>query len=713
MHFSTSENGSRISPLPLVLLLAFASSAFGQIPACTTSASATLVHQEGLAERTGDITLTCTGGSPGTPVSTTLFVSFNANITNRLDINGVPQGISVSANPGGGAFSAGSLRLTSATTLSISGLAYSVPPVAATPVTITISGVRVAVASLSNGSAPSVVTATVQGVGAQFSTSQAVNVAISAPGLLQSLLNNGVPCLGSPLPSGLDFNSFATLTNSSTLRVTEASATAFAKKQPGDDTGTRILLNISGYGPGARVFLPDVIVGNDGSTPTSSGAFGVSASGGSYTPGSGQLLLVRVNGADSNGAGGTLATQQPAVAANFSTVSETTLTAGSGVAVYEVVDSNSAIVESAQIPVFVAVNQTSCPSSLVPSVTASLAPVSTVSIATQTDPIPRFVKSTVSSDCTQLNDCNAAYYPMLTVDTTPINLSGSVSGNKQSATVRVGNSGAGMLYYTASVTYASGSGWLTVSPTSGVNNGVIQIIADPASLQLGIYKATVSVNAGSYGVMTIPVTFTVGPAGVVISNVGNAASFVYGTVAPGSYAVVFGMNLAGRNVSVTFNGLPGQIVYSSSTQINLIVPAVLAGEQGAAVIARVDGVTGNTFIVRLAANAPGIFTPGIVNVTDSTVNSPDHPAKRGDFVSVYLTGLAIPVTGQVTVDIGSQTNLIPQYAGAQPTLPALDQVNIVVPSSLPATPNPVSLQVCIPDQTGARLCSNQVSLYIK
>jgi len=46
-------------------------------------------------------------------------------------------------------------------------------------------------------------------------------------------------------------------------------------------------------------------------------------------------------------------------------------------------------------------------------------------------------------------------------------------------------------------------------------------------------------------------------------------------------------------------------------------------------------------------------------------------------------------------------------------LPALDQVNVTVPSSLPASPNPVQVQVCIPGSTGQQVCSNQVPLYIQ
>jgi uncharacterized protein (TIGR03437 family) len=250
-----------------------------------------------------------------------------------------------------------------------------------------------------------------------------------------------------------------------------------------------------------------------------------------------------------------------------------------------------------------------------------------------------------------------------------------------------------------------------VSPNSGANIVTLQVIANPATLAQGTYTATLTVSAGSYGSGVIPVTFTVGPVGVTILNVGNAASFTYGTVAPGSYAVLYGLNMSGSNLSVTFNGLSATIVYSSATQINLIVPASLSGQQAASVIVSAGGLTSNSFRVNLAANAPGIFNPGIINVADGSVNSATHPASRGSYVSIYLTGLSNPVS-TVSVSIGSLTGLVPQFAGPQPTLPALDQVNVLVPASLSATASPVPVQVC----TGTlftQTCSNQVNLYIQ
>ena len=695
-------------PFLIVPLLLFPFSIFAQQPICNVTTSAPQVHQEGLTELIGSITASCSGGTVGSTVSLNLFLTLNTNITNRPDANGIPTGITVTGA------TVGSLQQTSATSLNFSSVNFIVT---GSPVAITIAGIRAAVAPLSAGtagSAPAVVTASFLGIGATFPSTAQLILAFSQPTLLASVLNNGVPCNGSPLPTTLDFPTFATTSESSAVRITEASASSFTAKQAGADSGMRILLKVGGYGTGSRVFVPDYIVGSTGSQPTSAGEFATSVFAGTYTPGgAGQLLLIRVNGADANGAGGTLAFPQPTAATTFGSVTELTVTGGNAMVAYEVVDANAGIQESAQIPVFVVAAQTTCPSTLTPTLAVETAPVSTVATATLTDPIPRFVATNPALDCTVRGDCTAFYFPQFTVNTSPINLTGSSLGGPQSANVTTSNPGQGIVNFTTSITYQSGSGWLSVTPSSGSNNATLQVIASPMTLAAGTYNATVTVSAGSYGGGTIPVTFVVGPPGVTIQNVGNAASFTYGTVAPGSYAVLYGLNLL--NASVTFNSLPATIVYNSATQLNLIVPSALGTQTNAAVVATVGTNVSNSFKVALALNGPGIFNPGIVNA-DGSINSAAHPAPRGNFASIYLTGFSIiggMTTGTVTVNFGTLMNQPTLFAGAQPTLPALDQVNVTVPSALTLSPNPVQVQVCIPGSLGAPVCSNQVPLYIQ
>src|SRR5262249_460310 len=51
---------------------------------CSESAVPPIVKGEGIAERTGDIALNCSGGAPGAIVDGNLSIFLNVNIANRL-----------------------------------------------------------------------------------------------------------------------------------------------------------------------------------------------------------------------------------------------------------------------------------------------------------------------------------------------------------------------------------------------------------------------------------------------------------------------------------------------------------------------------------------------------------------------------------------------------------------------------------------------------
>jgi uncharacterized protein (TIGR03437 family) len=483
-------------------------------------------------------------------------------------------------------------------------------------------------------------------------------------------------------------------------------------QDPTADTGTRILVKLSGYPSGTTIYVPDAIVGNSGSLPTSSGAFASSINPGQYAPNSNQLLLVRVNGADATGNGGTLAFGAPATTTTFSTTTQIALNGGVAYVVYEVVDSNPAVEESAQIPIF----ESSAPfcsasSSTQPSYTVSLAPVSTVSIATQTDPIPRFIAVTPGSDCQQIGDCNSSYYPRLSVAQTSLSISGASLGPKVNGYIQEGNSGSGILPFQTSITYQSGSNWLTIYPSSGVVNTNLDLVADPSALAPGTYQATVTINAGIYGSASVPVTFTVGPPGVTVQNIVNAASWQAGSIAPGSIAAIFGLNLAGANPQVLFNGVSGTVLYDGSSQINVLVPASLGTAAPVSVIVLINGLTSNTSSLTLTPNAPAIFASGILDQNNS-VNSASAPEVPGNYIQIFLTGLASPTPNPVTVNIGSQTGLTTAYAGPAPGINGLEQVNVQIPPGLTVTGNSVPLAVCIPAAGGQQQCSPTVTLYL-
>ncbi|HWF09775.1 MAG TPA: hypothetical protein VG297_15010, partial [Bryobacteraceae bacterium] len=300
-------------------------------------------------------------------------------------------------------------------------------------------------------------------------------VATSAPTLLSSIFNYGLPCTGSPAPVTNDFPGLiAAGTTSSTVRVTEAFSTAFASKQASADSGVRFLVNISGYTASSTIYVPDMIVGNRSSAPTTAGQIIGVANGGTYDPSQNPLLLARVTNADSTGAGGTpFLLIAPGSTTSFTSVSQVPLVNGSGTVTYEVINADGSAVESAQIPVFVSVPASNCATPPANKLSAMLAPVSAVSVPTQTDPVPRFVSAIPPSDCTALGDCTAPYFPLLQVDSTSVTITGSSQGPVVKGFITLTNGGSNQYNFSVTKTYLPATGqssadWLTLNAASGV-----------------------------------------------------------------------------------------------------------------------------------------------------------------------------------------------------------------------------------------------------
>ncbi len=104
---------------------------------------------------------------------------------------------------------------------------------------------------------------------------------------------------------------------------------------------------------------------------------------------------------------------------------------------------------------------------------------------------------------------NAAQSPTISLSPTSLSFSATVGGgNPSSQNVTVSNSGGGTLASpTTSITYGSGSGWLTV--TKSGSSAPYTLVNQPAtgSLAAGAYTATVSV--ASAGATNTPQTYTV------------------------------------------------------------------------------------------------------------------------------------------------------------------------------------------------------------
>ncbi|MCU1262398.1 MAG: hypothetical protein JWO80_5283, partial [Bryobacterales bacterium] len=641
-----------------------------------------------------------------TVVAANVTVTLSVPITNRISAAGVPNA-SMTVNTGAGPVAAGSALLLSTNTLAFNGVSFTVPTSGG--VTIQIGNIRGAMPQAQPG----------QQITASLSTSLALSnpvliVATPQRGLLATYATRGITCVGSPLPSTINLtNLFSAGTIFTSTRLTEGFAGAFMPKDATSDTGTRIILSYSGFPSGSQLYVPDLIAGNDAVQPTAGGDIGGQQSGGEYQSiAQGSLLLARVLGTDANGTGGAPVATKGSISGlvSFNAATLVPLTNGSGIAVYEVIDSNPSILESAQFPTFLGLAAPPNQTPVIAHEAVSFAPISTIATATTSDPIPRFAALAPPSDCQALGDCGASYFPALSVDTTSLQYSAPAGGAFQTKYVRVNNTGGGFLLFTAALTFQNGgTKWLTADPPSGLNNATVRLDANPAGLAQGTYGATLTINAGTAGTRTIPVAFTVGPPTVTISSITNAASFQPGPLVAGSLATIKGLNFATSNVSVTFDGVPAQVLYSAAGQINLLVPPSVVAKTQSQIVVTVNGNSSGPQTVQLAPTAPGIF--GVLN-QDNTLNGTASPERAERVIQIFATGLISQVSGPVTVNIQGQNNLTPIYADAAPGLTGVQQVNIAVPAGLPS--GPVSLAVCAVGTNPAQpVCSPAATLTLQ
>ena len=708
--------------LPLVVAAAFPV-AHAATLTCTPSAAPPIVRGEGITERTSDIFFDCSGGTPNANLNVNIFIFLNVNITNRLTSasSNVLTGISFTADNGSGPQSVGPATLMGAGTLVFNGATFTLSSMGS--VTLQLSGLRGAANELDFDSTKAMQVLIGLNPNTEFLVpNNQIAVGYPSHGLYVAYSGDLV-CTqaGSPTPQNVaSFASFlAAHSTFTSTRVTEGFPDSFGPKSAVQnlhaDTGTRIVVQYSGFPAAASIFVPTVVAGSDATQPTAGGDLGVSASGGKYTPSANSsLLLSFVPNTDANGAGGTPA-YLPGLPGSgtvvFDSMSQVTLVNGSGIAVYEVVDANTSIQESAQFPTFLAIAPSGSGASVTTAENASLGPISTVQTATATDPIPRFQKISPPADCTIVGDCNAHYFPALSVKETSLNYAAQTGGASQTDYVQVQNSSGGLLQWTASVKYTSASGWLVVSPASGENNGTIRVDAVPGTLAAGTYQATLTVNAGPLaGTKNIPISFVVSAATVPVPSIQsavNAATFASGPLAPGSIGTLMGSQFSGKNVSVTFNGTPGQVLFSNATQINLVVPAGLGAATSAQVVVTVDGVASAPLTVSLAPFAPGIFANGVAN-QDNSVNSTKQPASPGSVIQVYATGLS--GTGVITAKIGTEVVTQPYYAGPAPGIAGLQQIDLILPTGL--TGDTVNVSVCGGPTAAQVICSPSVSVAI-
>jgi uncharacterized protein (TIGR03437 family) len=138
----------------------------------------------------------------------------------------------------------------------------------------------------------------------------------------------------------------------------------------------------------------------------------------------------------------------------------------------------------------------------------------------------------------------------------------------------------------------------------------------------------------------------------------------------------------------------------------------------ASIVVNNNGTLSNTVQVPVAATAPGVFTidrngigSGAILHADYKLVTSLNPAKRGETVLIYLTGLGAvnPPVADGTAGLGNplsrsaaMVNVLigglpatVSYSGLAPLYPGLYQLNVVVPADLAVTatgPFPLAVQ---------------------
>lgn len=232
----------------------------------------------------------------------------------------------------------------------------------------------------------------------------------------------------------------------------------------------------------------------------------------------------------------------------------------------------------------------------------------------------------------------------------------------------------------------------------GLSNAAAQVTAWPTNDYIGSYPDA------------DPKQAALQPAINTSEGVVNGATFDRGIVV-GSWCTLFGVNLSQTTrgwsnadfsgnklplsldgVSVNIDGKPASVSFISPTQINAQVPADISPGWVTVEVIN-NGVNTSKVLTWLTKTAPGAFTYrqndttfAIAVNTDGSLVTPSSPARPGDIISVYATGLDPSAPGvliptphsveNVGARLGGQTAYV-QYAGL--VGPGLFQINVTIP----------------------------------
>ena len=143
----------------------------------------------------------------------------------------------------------------------------------------------------------------------------------------------------------------------------------------------------------------------------------------------------------------------------------------------------------------------------------------------------------------------------------------------------------------------------------------------------------------------------------------NGANFEQQSyVAPGQIITLFGAFLP-ADAKILFDGIASKLLYVGPAQINAVTPKGLAGRPGTKMELSVGGVRSNARLFSVRDPNPTLFiyvTPdgkfidgggplAHARLSNGSLNTPTNPAKYGEGVSLYTTGLELTLPLKVYI----------------------------------------------------------------
>jgi uncharacterized protein (TIGR03437 family) len=138
----------------------------------------------------------------------------------------------------------------------------------------------------------------------------------------------------------------------------------------------------------------------------------------------------------------------------------------------------------------------------------------------------------------------------------------------------------------------------------------------------------------------------------------HSATLQSSAIAPGTIMTIFGDHLGPATgvsftiqdghapftlagTSITVDGMPAPLLYAQDNQLNFVAPFALRTDGAKVPICVTANATSSCLYAPTVPNAAAFYfvnnRVAAIN-QDGTINSPDHPAHAGSYVSLYFTG---------------------------------------------------------------------------